>query len=754
MQRSARVLGVSLLCTVVLLVSLAPLMSGFSGGIGGQRVANGCTCHGEGGADPSVSPLLLGVPQTYEAGMSYNLTVQIQGGPVPGGEHQGGFNLDASDGALLTRDDTTQRQEGQLTHTTAGNGQRTWQVAWMAPKEEDHIVTFRLLVNSVDGDFAPSSTDSWNRATFTSRGPGAGGIPQPQGGTHTPLLQRWFPLPLVVVLSLVLAVLIVLLLLPPAAVRGPLGRFLLHWLTTTNHKDIGVLYFVTSLLMYLVGGALAMVMRGQLAGPSGDLVSPQLYNQLVTMHGAIMALFFLSPLGFAFANYLVPLQIGARDLAFPRINALSYWLYLLGALVAASGFFVGGAADVGWTFYAPLTNATYSPGLGVDLAGIGLFLLFLSVTISTINFLVTILRLRAPTMGLWQVPMFTWSVLMTVLIMLIIFPALGGALLLLVSDRHFGTHFFDSALNGALLWDHLFWFFGHPEVYVLLLPSLGTTAEILQAFSRRPLYGRRYIMGAMVVGVVLSVIVWGHHMFTTGIDQRFLEVQVVLTESISIPFAVIVLCYILTLHGGKLRLRTPALWALGSLALFTIGGITGVFLASQALDTHLRGSYYVVAHFHYTLVGSTTFALIGGIYYWFPKMSGRMLSERLGRWHFGISFLSFNLNFLPLFELTDMPRRIATYDVARWVPYNQVATVGAIIFGVAQLLLIVNLLQSMRRGAPAGKDPWRGPSLEWTLSSPPPHDPSEQPPVVVAAPATQAVTTGSSSDPAVGTAKG
>lgn len=494
-----------------------------------------------------------------------------------------------------------------------------------------------------------------------------------------------------------------------------------RWVTTTDHKDVGVLYMITSLVFFLVGGILALVMRAQLARPESDLVSASFYNQAVTMHGAVMVLFFLSPFAFAFGNYFVPLQIGARDLAFPRINALSYWLYLAGGLVAASGFLAGGAADVGWTFYSPLTSKRFSPGLGVDLAGAGLLLLSISVTISTINFLVTILRHRRPGMTFYKMPMFTWSILFTLVIMLLAFPALAGALLMLVADRHFGMHFFTPDADGSLLWAHLFWFFGHPEVYIVLLPGLGAVLEVIPAFARRPLYGKRYVLYSLAFATFLSFIVWVHHMFVTGTDPTMRKIMTVTTEMISIPFGVIFLCLIATMWKSSIRFTTAMLFGIGFIVLFLLGGLTGVFLSSVALDYGLRGSYWVVAHFHYTLVGGAVIGLLAGVYYWYPKMTGRKLDERLGKAHFWLSMIGFNVTFLTQFFYREMPRRIYTYDAATgWGTLNLVSTLGAFLFGLAQLLMLYNMVRSLHRGEPAGNDPWGGSGLEWTTPSPPP----------------------------------
>ncbi len=494
------------------------------------------------------------------------------------------------------------------------------------------------------------------------------------------------------------------------------------WLFTTNHKDVGILYLITSLSLFIIAGILALLMRIQLAVPSNNFLNAEEYNQAMTMHGLIMLLWVLSPLGVAFANYFVPLQIGARDLAFPRLNAMSYWLYLFSGLIALSGFVLGGAADVGWTYYAPLTAVKYSPGPGVTLGAAGIAMLSASVTIGTINFLVTIAKLRAPGMKLLQMPLYVWFVLSAVIIMLIVFPPLLGAAVLLLSDRLLGTSFF-SSVGSSIIWDNLFWFFGHPEVYLVLLPGFGIVPEVLSVFSRRPVYGKKIIIASLVAATLLSISVWGHHMFVTGVNKEWREFMNITTEIISIPFGLIVLSFIATLVGGSIRFKTPLLFALGSIFLFVIGGSTGVFQSSVPLDYQFRGTYWVVGHFHYVLVGATLFGLFAGIYYWFPKISGRMYDEKLGKLHFIISFIGFNVLYFPMFLLIDMPRRIWTYQPSTgWGTLNFIATIGAFIFGPAQLILFYNLYKSRKHGELAGPNPWKGWTLEWATSSPPPPD--------------------------------
>jgi len=495
-----------------------------------------------------------------------------------------------------------------------------------------------------------------------------------------------------------------------------------RWLFTTNHKDIGILYLLTSLYFFVTAGLFALTFRFQLAVPSNTFLQPDEYNQLVTTHGLLMLLWVITPLGAAFANYFVPIQIGARDMAFPRLNALSYWVYLASGMLALSSFFAGGGtADWGWTTYAPLNTVEFSPAVGGSMMGLALMLLMASSIVSTVNFLVTIFRLRAPGMSLVRLPLFTWGWIFTSLLMLWAFPAFVSALSLLVADRAFGTVFFTSTQGGPLLWDHMFWFFGHPEVYVLLLPGFAIVGDLFSTFSRRPLYAKKIIIACLAIASILSFTVWAHHMFMTGISQSLLEAFNVTTELISIPFAIIVIAYIFTLRGGSIRFTTPMLFAVGALGLFIIGGVTGVFNSSVALDTAFRGTFWVVGHFHYTIVGGGLTGLFGGLYYWFPKITGRMYSERLGKIHFAIYMVGFNLLYFPMHLLYDMPRRIFKYDASTgWGPINLLITIGGFTFGISQLIMFANLLWSARRGPAADKDPWGGYSLEWGIPSPPP----------------------------------
>ncbi|MDA4123836.1 MAG: cbb3-type cytochrome c oxidase subunit I [Thaumarchaeota archaeon] len=489
-----------------------------------------------------------------------------------------------------------------------------------------------------------------------------------------------------------------------------------RWLYTTNHKDVGMLYFFTSLYFGFVGAILALLMRVQLSVPNNNFLSAVYYNQALTMHGLIMIFWFLSPVALGLANYFVPLQIGADDLAFPRLNAMSYWLYLAGGVLAVLSFFVpGGTANAGWTTYQPL--AVLTPGTGPTLAYLGMVLLAASVTLGSVNFLVSIIWLRAPGMTLSKLPMFTWFMLFTIIAMLFAFPTLIAAFVLASSDRILGTVFFTSTgIQPSILWDNLFWFFGHPEVYIVLLPGFGIIANILPSFTGRPLAAKNAILIATgLIVIPLSFGVWMHHMFLTGIPVALQGAFSVATIAISIPFDVITLSFIESLIRGRVKFATPMLFALGAIILFIIGGITGVFLSSPVLDRAFRGSYFVVAHFHYVMVGAAIFGIIAGIYYWLPRMTGKMYNERLGKVHFLISFVGFNILYFPMNLLVDMPRRIFTYqNVSDWATLNGIASVGAFIFAGAQILLAYNLLFTWYRGPIAPANPWGSPDLEWT----------------------------------------
>ncbi|MFF9652915.1 cytochrome c oxidase subunit I [Streptomyces sp. NPDC014622] len=494
--------------------------------------------------------------------------------------------------------------------------------------------------------------------------------------------------------------------------------------TTTDHKTIGNMYLVTSFAFFLFAGVLAMVMRAELARPGLQILNPTQYNQLFTVHGTVMMLLFATPTFAGFANAVMPLQIGSPDVAFPRLNALTYWLFLFGGLMVVGGLVVpGGAASFGWFAYAPLNSAIRTPGAGGDLWAMGLVLSGISTTLGSVNFIATIVCLRAPGMTLFRMPIFTWNILFTSILVLLAFPVLTAALLTLMADRKFGAHVYDPANGGALLWQHLFWFFGHPEVYIVALPFFGVVTEILPVFSRKPVFGYVGMVGATIAITMLSASVWAHHMFATG--AVLLPFFSLMSFLIAVPTGVKFFNWIGTMWHGSLSFETPMLWALGFLTTFLLGGLSGVLVASPPLDFHVTDSYFVVAHLHYVLFGTIVFAMFGGFYFWWPKMTGRMLDERLGRIHFWTLFIGFQTTFLVQHWLGEMgmPRRYADYLANDgFTVLNTVSSVGAFLLGISTLPFLHNVWKTARHAPMVTmNDPWGfGRSLEWATSCPPP----------------------------------
>jgi cytochrome c oxidase subunit I len=507
---------------------------------------------------------------------------------------------------------------------------------------------------------------------------------------------------------------------PPEA--PPVGG-LLGWITTTDHKRIGVLYIGTTMAFFLAGGLMALLMRTELAEPGIQVISKNAYNQLFTIHGTTMIFLFIAPMGLGLANYFVPLQIGAPDMAFPRLNALSYWLFLAGgATIMASFAASGGASAAGWTAYTPLSGPEASPGPGVDMWIMGVLLASTSSIMTAINLMATIFLLRAPGMTMWRLSIFVWNMIVTSLMVLVSFPPLTAGLSLLFIDRHLGGQFFDPSGGGStVLYQHLFWWFGHPEVYVMILPFFGIVTDIIPVFSRRPVFGYLGFVLASFAIAGLSMSVWAHHMFTTGaVLNPFFSVMSFL---IAVPTGIKFFNWIGTMWGGQIRFDTPMLWCLGFMLNFLLGGITGVIVASPPIDFAVHDTYFVVAHFHYTLGGGSLFAIFAAIYYWFPKITGLRLPERTGKLVFWLMFVGFNVTFfgMHLLGLRGMQRRIADYGAELgWTWLNQVSTLGSAIMGVAVVLFLWSVVQAYRRPLPAGDDPWGGYTLEWITSSPPP----------------------------------
>ncbi len=496
------------------------------------------------------------------------------------------------------------------------------------------------------------------------------------------------------------------------------------WITTTDHKRIGILYGASAFVFFLLGGLEALLIRLQLAKADNTLIEAETFNQLFTMHGTTMVFLAIMPMSAAFFNFIIPLQIGARDVAFPRLNAFSFWVFLFGGLFINASFLFGAAPNGGWFGYANLTSTQYSPGLNIDFWAMGLQILGIASLAAAFNFIATIINMRAPGMKLMRMPVFTWMSFITQFLVITAFPVITVALVFLMFDRIFGATFYSVAAGGnLLLWQHLFWLFGHPEVYILILPAMGMVSEVLPTFSRKPLFGYPVIVYSGILIGVIGWAVWSHHMFATGMgpiaDSYFASV----TMLIAIPTGVKIFNWIATMWGGQIRLTTPMLFAVAFIMLFTIGGISGVMHASPPTDLQQTDTYLVVAHIHYVLFGGAIMGIYAAMYYWWPKVFGRLLDERLGKWHFWLTFIGMNLSFFPmhLSGLLGMPRRVYTYAPELGVEQlNLVSTIGALLIGLSMFFLMYNIWRSAKHGEVAGKNPWGAATLEWAISSPPP----------------------------------
>ncbi|MGO2027749.1 MAG: aa3-type cytochrome oxidase subunit I [Brevibacterium aurantiacum] len=515
-----------------------------------------------------------------------------------------------------------------------------------------------------------------------------------------------------------------------AAIDAPVvprskGKIIVDWITSTDHKTIGYMYLIASFLFFCVGGVMALIIRLELFDPGMQIIeTKEQYNQLFTMHGTLMLLMFATPLFSGFANVIMPLQIGAPDVAFPRLNAFAFWMYLFGSLIAVSGFLTPqGAASFGWTAYAPLSNTTFTPGAGGNLWVLGLALQGIGTILGSVNFITTIITMRAPGMTMFRMPIFTWNTLITGILVLMAFQPLAAALLVLGADRVLGSHVFSPGNGGPILWQHLFWFFGHPEVYVIALPFFGIVTEIFPVFSRKPVFGYKELVFATISIAALSVTVWAHHMYVTGVVA--LPFFAFMTMLIAIPTGVKFFNWVGTMWRGSITFETPMVWSIGFLVTFLFGGLTGVILASPALDQQVSDSYFVVAHFHYVVFGTVVFAMFAGFYFWWPKWTGKMLNEKLGHIHFWMLFIGFHATFLVQHWLgvDGMPRRYADYlpqDGFTWM--NQVSTVGAMVLGLSMVPFFWNVWITSRNAPKVTvDDPWGyGGSLEWATSCPPP----------------------------------
>jgi len=508
----------------------------------------------------------------------------------------------------------------------------------------------------------------------------------------------------------------------PKQTKQPVGWSI--WLGTVDHKKIGIMYLVSAFFFFVVGGIEALLMRIQLGAPNNTFLSPDVYNQMFTMHATTMLFLAIMPLNVGFGNYVVPLMIGARDMAFPRLNALSIWLFIFGGLMLYSSFILGGAPAAGWFSYAPLSEKAYSATHGVDYWVIGLTLTGVASIAGAINFIITIINMRAPGMNFNRLPLFVWMTLVISFLLVFAFPSLTVAQIQLLFDRNFGTHFFLPSGGGdPLLWQHLFWFFGHPEVYILILPAMGIISEVLPTFSRKPIFGYAFVAYSGVAIGFLGFTVWAHHMFATGMGPLADSLFSASSFLIGVPTGVKIFNWIATLYGGSINLKSPLYFAIGFVAMFIIGGISGITLASPPIDLQQTDTYYVVAHIHYVLFGGSIFGMFAGAYYWFPKITGRMLNDSLGKSHFWLMLIAFNITFFPMHILgtLGMPRRYYTYEAGMgWDVWNLVETIGAFAMALSILMFIVNVFISLRSGAEAPTDPWDASTLEWATTSPPP----------------------------------
>jgi cytochrome c oxidase subunit I len=505
------------------------------------------------------------------------------------------------------------------------------------------------------------------------------------------------------------------------------------WVTTTDHKKIGIMYGAAALFFFLVGGAEALIVRAQLATPDSELISADFYNQLFTMHGVTMVFFVIIPLGAAFANYILPLQIGARDVAFPRLNAFGFWAFLSGSIFANISWFTGGGSDCGWFCYTPNSSLSFSPGHGVDYFLLGVQIAGIASLVGAINLIVTVLNLRAPGMTLMRMPAFTWMILVVQFLLLFALPVIAIALILLTFDRNFGANFFNVAAGAdPLLWQHLFWVFGHPEVYILVLPAFGIVSDTLPVFSRKPLFGYAFVVFSGIAIGFMGWGVWAHHMFVSGIGPVAVAAFSLTTMFIAVPTGVKILNWMATMWGGSLRFTTAMMFSISLVAMFTIGGLSGVMHSVSPSDTQQTDTYFIVAHFHYVLFGGAAQGFFAGAYYWWPKMFGRMLNERIGKLNFWLIFLGFNLTFFPMHVtgLMGQPRRTWQYDNALGVEWmNLLSTIGAFTIGCGALVFVYNIWRS-RKGPQAPPDPWDGRTLEWSIPSPPPEHNFDYQPIV------------------------
>ena len=722
----------SLLFVVFIALAATPQITSLPTGVG--TLGNpGCSCHSGGAGTTAID--VFGMPDSFTAGESYELKISISNPAIPGGEltsNMGGFRLIASAGTFGPGEnftDLVQVLEGGATHTELGNDVRDWNVTWTAPDSEGQIVDFTLHGNAVNGNAVGEGNgntgDAW--ATYTTSVPGAATL-----GGGGALIEQAEPYEVAIAAILFGITLFSIMLVyvfyrnnPEGFNLNGLTTWLKKWLTTTDHKEVGTLYFVYSFLFLFIGMVFSLLFRIQLSVADNDFLTQDQYNSFFTLHGTTMIFLAAMPMIAAFANWIIPLQIGAKDLAFPRINAMGFWVLAFSSILLYGGVMAGEGADISWTMYAPYSSSGGEKGAsaGTTLFVAGIIMLGISSTLSGVNFIATIMAMRAPGVTWMKMPLFTWSAFVANAMLYISLPALIIGTVYLYLDRTIGTVFYTAASGGdPILWAHLFWFFGHPEVYVVIIPAFGIVSEVLATSAKRSIFGYRSMVYALAGIGVLGFVVWGHHMLTSGMDPTLRLIMMLTTMLVAIPTGVKIFNWLATLWGGSLVFKTHTLWSLGFLVTFTMGGISGMFFPVAGLDTHFHDTYFVVAHFHYVLVGGTIFGMFSAIYYWYPKATGRKLDEKLGLLHFVITFIGMNAVFWPMHQLgiEGMPRRYHTYSVDSWTELNSFISLSALIMGAAQFILAWNLIKSYKYGEESGKDPWGGWSLEWTTTSPPP----------------------------------
>ncbi|MBT60630.1 MAG: hypothetical protein CMA63_03640 [Euryarchaeota archaeon] len=725
---------VTVLALIFLMLVAAPQFEAMPTGIGSNG-DNGCTCHG--GASPDTKVTVTGLPDTFNASETYTFTVTVVNDvmePHDGADgtewngHKGGFRILSTSGVVSTVEDSLGHDmDGGLTHTAEGNDRRTWDFEWVAPADDTKVVDITVYGNAVNGGAGPGG-DYWNQADFT--------IPGLNAGDVGPTARALVVLVTAIGLSLGMVLLSVLWVFysrsPDTFTISNFWGYLKPWLTTTDHKEVGILYFLFGFTFFLVGGVLALLFRIQLALPENSFLTESEYNSFFTLHGTTMIFLAAMPMIAGFMNYVLPLQIGAKDLAFPRINALGLWVLVFSSPLLYTGIWSGEGADISWVMYPPYSSlseaslgaemAQYGSNLGTTAFISGILMLGASSTLGGVNFITTVFTMRAPGVGFMKMPLFSWSVFVSVFMLYKSLPAFIIGVAFLLFDHTIGTVFFTSG-GDSLLFQHLFWFFGHPEVYVVIVPAFGIVSEVLATSARRSIFGYKSMVFAMAGIGVVGFVVWGHHMLTSGMDPFWRAAFMIMTMLVAIPTGAKIFNWLATIWGGSLIMRTHTLWSLGFLITFTLGGISGMFFPVAGMDMHFHDSYFVVAHFHYVFIGGTVFALFSGVYYWYPKATGRKLDETLGLWHFLIGFSAYNATFWPMHALgiMGMPRRTHSYTVeSGFAEYNMAVSIFSFIFGLSQLLLVWNIIKSNRSGEPAGNDPWQGWSLEWATTSPPP----------------------------------